>query len=275
MDIDINKLHEIQLELLDHVYSICKENNLTCLLVYGTALGAYRHNGFIPWDDDVDVAMPREDYMKFLHIMKENEDEDYEIQDEDNEKRYFLSFAKVRKKGTLMIERLTQGIYTHNGIFIDVFPLDYVKDVNSFTFKVRLKCILYLIHILKFDTCKDLYRKREKKREYVLDSIASYPAKLLPRKIILKLLNRLKARNISEKETSSIAEYDARGLIFPYSTYFPPREITFENRIYYIPNKVEKYLTFIYGNNFMTPPPEKFRKSWKILEMKLYEGENQ
>lgn len=268
MDIGMDKLHKVQLELLDYVYSICKENNLTCLLVYGTALGAYRHHGFIPWDDDVDVAMPREDYRKFLHIMKENENENYEIQDEDNEKRYFLSFAKVRKKGTLLIERLTQGVYTHNGIFIDVFPLDYLKDRNSPLFKARLKCILYLIHILKLDTCKDLYRKRENEKEYLLDSIASYPARLLPRRMILKILNRLKAGNVSGKGTDYIAEYDARGLIFPYSVYFPPKEITFEGRNYYVANDIEKYLTFIYGNQFMTPPPEKFRKSGKILEVK-------
>lgn len=269
MDIDMNILHNVQLEILDYVYSICEANNLTCLLVYGTALGAYRHNGFIPWDDDVDVAMPREDYIKFLQIMKENENANFEIQDEDNEKRYFLSFAKVRKKGTILVERLTQGIYTHNGIFIDVFPLDYVKDANSFTFKIRLKCILYLIHILKFDTCKNLYKKREEKKEYILDSIISYPAKLLPRKAILKILNRLKAKNVSKKESASVMEYDARGLMFPYSLYFPPKEILFEDRIYHVPNEIEQYLTFIYGNNFMTPPPENFRKPDKILKIQI------
>ncbi len=269
MNVDMKKLHDVQLEILDFVCSICEENNLTCFLVYGTALGAYRHQGFIPWDDDVDVAMPREDYRKLLRIMKETENENFEIQDEDNEKRYFLSYAKVRKKNTLLIERLTQGLYTHNGIFIDVFPLDYIKEVNTLAFKARLKCIRYLVHILKFDTCKELYKNRESKKTYILDSIASYPARLLPRRVILKILNRLKARNISREKAGWVAEYDSPRSVVPYSFYFPPRKMLFEGRMCNVPNEAEKYLTFIYGKAFMTPPPEQFRKSKKILEIKV------
>ena len=98
MDEGLEKLHGVLVEILDFVYSVCEEHGLLCFLVYGTALGAYRHHGFIPWDDDMDVAMPREDYTKFLQIMKQEGHDKYEIQDEDNEDFYFLSFAKVRKK---------------------------------------------------------------------------------------------------------------------------------------------------------------------------------
>lgn len=272
MSIDMEKLHVVQLEILDFVYSVCEENNLTCFLAYGTALGAYRHQGFIPWDDDVDVAMPRDDYRKFLRIMKQNENEAFELQDEDNEKRYFLSYAKVRKKNTLLIERLTQGLYTHNGIFIDVFPLDYVKNVTTRAFKVRTNCIRYLIHILKFDTCKELYKNRDGKKKYVLDSIASCPARLLPRRVLLKILNRIKTGNVSEKEKACVAEYDSPGNVLPYFFYFPPRKMMFEGRMYYVPNEIEEYLIYIYGNGFMFPPPEQFRESTKILDVKYSAG---
>lgn len=267
MDIDVEKLHGVQLEILDFVYSVCQKNNLTCYLFYGTALGAYRHHGFIPWDDDIDVAMTREDYRKFLDIMKKSEDENFEIQDEDNEKRYFLSYAKVRKKNTLLIERLTQGLYTHNGIFIDVFPLDYIKDMNTTAFKVKSKCIRYLVHILKFDTCRELYRKRDGKKKYMLDSIISFPARILPRRWILKILNRMKIGNMDKKDITYIAEYDSHQSM-PYSYLFPPRKIVFEGRTCNVPNEIEKYLTHIYGNTFMTPPPEEYRKPTKILEIK-------
>lgn len=266
----IQKLQGVLLEILDFVYSVCEENGLLCFLVYGTALGAYRHQGFIPWDDDVDVAMPRDDYMRFLQIMKQEGDDRYEIQDEDNEDFYFLSFAKVRKKGTVFIERITGDVYLHKGIFIDVFPLDYVKDINTCAYKVRRRSIAYLKHILKFDACKALYRNKESDKEYILDNMISFPARILPQKMILKLLNRLRVGRVSREGAAYIAEYDTGGpvQVVPYDVYFPLREIEFEGRIFCVPNKIEDYLTYIYGEGYMQPPPEGYRGSYKPLEIK-------
>ena len=91
MNYDLDKLHFVLVEILDYFVSICEKNNLRYFLVYGTALGAYRHKGFIPWDDDLDVAMPRKDYQKFLEIMQHTND-DYILQNEGNENNWFLSF---------------------------------------------------------------------------------------------------------------------------------------------------------------------------------------
>ena len=121
----LGKLHETLLEILDYVVSVCEENGLQYVLVYGTALGAYRHKGFIPWDDDLDIALPRKDYEKLIEIMKKSEQKKYLIQNESNEKRYYLPFSKVRKAGTLFAESIAQGMYSNNGIFIDIFPLFY------------------------------------------------------------------------------------------------------------------------------------------------------
>ena len=271
MDKELEQLHSVLLEILDFIYSVCEENHLLCFLVYGTALGAYRHHGFIPWDDDVDVAMPREDYMKFLQIMKQNSHVKYEIQDEDNEDFYFLSFAKVRKKNTVFIERIAGDVYTHKGIFIDVFPLDYVKNTENFIFKIRRKCIIYFKHILKFQACRKLYKGKKNKKEYILDRVISFPGRLFPQKWILKLLNKIKTGKISREEANYIAEYDTAGpvQIVPYDIYFPPRKIEFEGRMYNVPNKIEKYLTYIYGEGYMQPPPPKHRVSCKASKIEF------
>lgn len=101
----LTQLHKTLVEILDYVVKICEENGLQYFVAYGSALGAYRHEGFIPWDDDIDIVLPRKDYEKLAKILKESNNEKYFYQDETNEKNYFLLFAKVRKNGTKFVER--------------------------------------------------------------------------------------------------------------------------------------------------------------------------
>ena len=143
----LDKLHDTLIEILDYVVSVCEENDLTYFLVYGTALGAYRHKGFIPWDDDLDIAMPRQDYEKFIEIANKNKDAKYTLQNELNEKKYYLPFAKVRKNGTKFVEDIAQNMYENEGIFIDIFVLDYVDDINTLKYKVKSLVTTYLKHI--------------------------------------------------------------------------------------------------------------------------------
>ena len=129
---DTDKLKKYELEVLDKFVSICEKNNIKYFLAYGTLLGAVRHKGFIPWDDDIDVYLKPEDYYKFKEVMKNNPEDGYFYQSLETEKYYSMTFSKLRMDNTCVIEKKLKREKIHNGIYIDIFPLlPYPDDKNE------------------------------------------------------------------------------------------------------------------------------------------------
>lgn len=269
MNVDIKKLHDALQEILDYVADVCEKNGLTYFLVYGTALGAHRHNGFIPWDDDIDIAMPRDDYEKFIEIMQKETDGSYELQNEDNEENYFLSFAKIRKNNTVFIESIAEDIYKNNGIYIDIFPLDYVKKPASFGYKLRKIWIKYLKHTLKVASCKELYKQKRNRLVYWFECVISIPAMIMPKNKLVKKLNRVMAGASTKEQATHIAQYDSdnAGLLMPYSYYFPAQKHLYEGKMYNIPNEIENYLRLNYGDTYMELPPKEKQQTHQPLKL--------
>ena len=118
------KLHNCQLIIAREIKRICDENNIKYFIIAGTLLGAVRHGGFIPWDDDMDIGMLREDYEKFLEIAKKDLGDDFFLQTPETDKSYGLNFAKVLLKGTVLMEESTASNNAKKGIFVDIFPFD-------------------------------------------------------------------------------------------------------------------------------------------------------
>lgn len=127
----LKKLHMTEISILQEVVRVCEKNQLTYYLIGGTLLGAIRHKGFIPWDDDLDIAMPREDFDKFLDISKYELREGYWVHFIDSDPNYWLPFAKVKKRGTIFDEVNSKNIESDKGIFIDIFPLDNARGEKS------------------------------------------------------------------------------------------------------------------------------------------------
>jgi lipopolysaccharide cholinephosphotransferase len=123
----MNELQKKQLEILKEFDRVCRENNLTYFANGGTCIGAIRHNGFIPWDDDVDVMMPREDYEKLLKLQNPWSDSKYFLQTFRTDKHYVLNFAKLRDSSTTYLESLFYNIRQNHGVWIDIFPLDGIS----------------------------------------------------------------------------------------------------------------------------------------------------
>lgn len=130
----LRKLQLTQLEILKYVNDFCLNNNIRYSIAYGTALGAVRHKGFIPWDDDMDICMLREDYNKFLSLWKDSDD--YILQNNETNSDFTQTFSKIRKRNTSFVQKNDVGKSFHKGIFIDIFPFDRkpvgkLKQINQ------------------------------------------------------------------------------------------------------------------------------------------------
>ncbi len=125
----LRQLQLIELDMLDEVDRICKKNHIKYTIIGGTLLGAVRHGGFIPWDDDADVAMLRPEYEKFCAVIEaEMDKERFYFQSMDTTKGYRWGYAKLRRKGTLFLRENQEYMPYEQGVFLDIFPIDGTPD---------------------------------------------------------------------------------------------------------------------------------------------------
>lgn len=137
-----NDLVKLLMEMLKEYIRICDKYRLLYFMAGGSALGAVRHGGFIPWDDDIDVVMPRSDYMKFLNIAQDELKEPYFLQNYRTEPDFRLDYSKIRNTNTTFIETTAQRLHINHGVYLDIFPIDgypvKTNEVNRLEFKKRV-----------------------------------------------------------------------------------------------------------------------------------------
>ena len=249
-----DKLHlhqNVLLELLLELDRVCKKHNIKYSLFAGTMLGAVRHQGFIPWDDDADVIMPRADYEKFLQVAKNEIDtEKYFLQAEFSE-HFPMFFSKLRKNNTACIEKYRpRDLESHRGVFIDIFPCDNLSDN-------RLK------RKLQFVFSKTVIAKSLFQRGYLTDSIVKKIfmlfCTLLPKKLVHSFV-------INKKEKSSelvhiffgaSKSYDKS--VFSRKLFENTKDCIFERQTFKIFENSDGILKQLYGD-YMSLPPENERK---------------
>ena len=125
--IDDVELKRIELDILKYVDSFCSENSINYSLSYGTLIGAIRHKGFIPWDDDIDIMMDRENYEKFLACFSKNENKKYKLISRKTSKNYNYMFSKIVDLDTILVEKHMKKV-EDMGVYIDIFPIDSIHD---------------------------------------------------------------------------------------------------------------------------------------------------
>lgn len=165
-DEDLGHIHSCLSEMLSDIDRVCKEHSLCYCLYAGTMLGAVRHGGFIPWDDDLDLCMPRKDYDRFAEIFSEECGGDYWVQEVRRDPSYDLSFMKVRHKGTLFRE-FTEPDNDKAGLFIDIFPLENVPDNRLLRGLHVIACdsLLFICSCVRISKKKELLLKYCKKTD--------------------------------------------------------------------------------------------------------------
>jgi len=252
----LRELQMIELDILKEVDRICKEHNITYYLGEGSLLGAIRHQGFIPWDDDLDILMPREDYNRFLKIAPECLQNNYDLVSEKNVPTYYLPFAKVfslENHGFVNSEiRLDDA---HKGPFIDIFPLDYFDTTDSKKVERKYRKIRRLRDelLLKIGYIKPTSKKR--KLYNILSKYASYE------KLHAQLHREMEKCDSSSAYMCNFASsYHPSRQIVCKEVYGEPKYVPFEDGMFPVPSDADALLSTIYGN-YMKMPPIRKRKS--------------
>ena len=239
--IDLNEYKQLLVLLLKEIDVFCKREKLTYYLDSGTLLGAVRHHGFIPWDDDIDLAMPRDDYEKFISSFKSDLGE---IITFNSNGRYFYPYAKVNYKKSKVIEvELPQidGL----GVNIDIFPLDGMPN----------KLLLRRIH-------QDLLMFLNKTRALSVRIRRKAPGFLKPLfrwRILVKWIDRLGKKHTIEGShyCGNIVATTVRHKEIPVQCFASIQYVDFEDGKYPAPSGYDEYLRRLYGDYMKLPPKEK------------------
>lgn len=260
----LSSLHEELLSILDQVIKVCDANQLKYYLTGGTLLGAVRHKGFIPWDDDLDIVMPREDFEKFVSFAYKQLDNGYSLEWIKTNPRYNKVFAKVCKDHTLFEESVGKNMSIKKGVFIDIFPLD-VTDGYSKQVEHRKKCMLFWSGLL---VAKCVSREKPFVKRIILNAI--------PERFFLRLSEhymKMKPRKSGGYYSNFGSQYAIKRQTQPISNYGSGTMLPFENRQYRCPSNYKAVLEAIYGKKYMELPPVEKRRTHYPMRVELSNGQ--
>lgn len=246
-----NRLSEAEfktcmLEVLEVVANYCDEQNLTYFLAYGTLLGAVRHKGFIPWDDDVDIMMPREDYNKLVKHFNRTNDR-YQLVDLSVNKQYYLPFAKVYDTHTRVKEPVKPTMEL--GVYLDVFPIDELGNDKEAARKFQSS--LGFKRNLLMAKLNPWHKNRSLKNNITCFLASCFPVSV--QTLCQKLENAWQSFSEIKGKYIGVLMYDK---IFKSEWVASATQLNFEGKVFKVPVGYHELLTVEYGDYMQLPPVE-------------------
>ena len=264
----LDRLHEKMLEIYDEIARICEKHNLTYFVVGGTLLGAVVHKNYIPWDDDLDIAMPRDSYDKFIQVCEKELNEKLFLHCIETDKNYWLPFAKVRMNNTIFLEEKRKNVKAHSGIYVDIFPFDYASKKNTIKHKRKWKKITYINNYIY---AKITGLKRSSKSALLLNPIFSlFSIKKLShyRDSLMKSFDQGERRYFVDLAGGRRLDNS----YFEITDMMPLRELEFGDIEVKAPQDPNKYLLQLYTERYKIIPPKEEQVTHDPLWIKFADG---
>ncbi len=266
----LRKVQLTELEIAKEIKRVCEENGIRYFLYRGTLLGAVRHQGFIPWDDDMDFGMLRPDYEKFCRIAPEKLGKDFCFQNWHTDKNYALPFGKVRKRGTVFVEAKCARL-PENGIYIDIYPLDYAPEGE----KERKVLAGKLLQLFRIKLMKSRYTPWMEEDRILWKKRIGYMAY----QFLALFVSQEKLIQVYENLISQVPEGDTvyEQSALPIAYYFDKKWCTelegypFEDAFFPGAKDFDACLSSLYGDYMELPPEDRRENRHQIQELSFGE----
>lgn len=268
---DLQKIQKLELDILKDFINVCQKHNLTYFLIGGSALGAVRHKGFIPWDDDIDVGLPRKDYEKFLSIAKTELTDKYHILNAENYTDYPLLTTQLALKDTKFVIQNFKNLHIPFGIYLDIFPFDGMCDDFKKSKKHARKTWFYGKLLILSCIPKPYVAFKGIKRQciWICTSAIHYTLKILhisSNKLYKKCKNiSMKYNTDHNKCVDYFCDTNYMWCMIKTKELYPLKQLKFEDIEVNVPNNVEAHLSRCYGDYMALPPVEKRKNHYPFI----------
>ena len=254
----LKTVQQTQLLLLDEFSSLCEKLGLNWFVYGGTMIGTVKYHGFIPWDDDVDVALPREDFAVLAEKGADCLADAFYLQTPYTDPRTPYPYMKLRLKGTRYIEYGTHKIDMEQGIYMDIYPIDHLPADDK-AYRNMYRSFRRLQKMFVFRQCPYSQSKNPSligRAKKAARRIVSAALKVLPARSIIRRADRI-ATKYNATETGRYGNLFYPRPVNVFASIFPLKEAEFEGRKVFLPHDWENHLRSRYGNIDELPPPEK------------------